>query len=97
MAPIPGDSSKRQFGTSMPQGGYPPHHSIASSASARSLSGTVSLRRSLDQLIRDQQDVTIDRQSHRSGRLHVDDQLELGWSFDGQLRGLCPFEYLVHI
>jgi DNA helicase HerA-like ATPase len=28
MAPIPGDSSKHQFGTSMPQGGHPPHHSI---------------------------------------------------------------------
>src|SRR5262245_21288861 len=24
-------------------------------------------------------------------------RLELGWSFDGQLRRLCPFEYLVHI
>jgi hypothetical protein len=34
MAPIPGDSSKHQFGTSMPQGGHPPHHSITSSASA---------------------------------------------------------------
>jgi hypothetical protein len=32
MAPIPGDSSKHQFGTSMPQGGHPPHHSITSSA-----------------------------------------------------------------
>src|SRR5262249_24296267 len=28
MAPVPGDSSKHQFGTSMPQGGHPPHHSI---------------------------------------------------------------------
>jgi hypothetical protein len=27
MAPVPGDSSKHQFGTSMPQGGHPPHHS----------------------------------------------------------------------
>src|SRR5262249_2842913 len=35
MAPIPGDSSKHQFGTSMPQGGHPPHHSITSSARAR--------------------------------------------------------------
>src|SRR6516225_9969902 len=32
MAPVPGDSSKHQFGTSMPQGGHPPHHSITSSA-----------------------------------------------------------------
>jgi hypothetical protein len=32
MAPFPGDSSKHQFGTSMPQGGHPPHHSITSSA-----------------------------------------------------------------
>jgi len=27
MAPIPGDSAKHQFGTSMPQVGHPPHHS----------------------------------------------------------------------
>ena len=32
MAPVPGDSSKHQFGTQMPQGGHPPHHSITSSA-----------------------------------------------------------------
>src|SRR5215510_11568209 len=36
MAPVPGDSSKHQFGTQMPQGGHPPHHSITSSASASS-------------------------------------------------------------
>src|SRR6516165_9832597 len=40
MAPVPGDSSKHQFGTSMPQGGHPPHHSITSSARARSVGGT---------------------------------------------------------
>src|SRR5262249_36369246 len=40
MAPIPGDSSKHQFCTSMPQGGHPPHHSITSSARASKLSGT---------------------------------------------------------
>src|SRR5438876_6415787 len=34
MAPVPGDSSKHQFGTSIPQGGHPPHHSITSSATA---------------------------------------------------------------
>src|SRR6516225_7892243 len=34
MAPVPGDSSKHQYGTSMPQGGHPPHHSITSSAIA---------------------------------------------------------------
>src|SRR5262249_3824794 len=39
MAPVPGDSSKHQFGTSMPQGGHPPHHSITSSASASSFGG----------------------------------------------------------
>src|SRR6266516_492220 len=40
MAPVPGDSSKYQFGTSMPQGGHPPHHSITSSARASSVGGT---------------------------------------------------------
>src|SRR5215813_9448608 len=40
MAPVPGDSSKHQIGTSMPQGGHPPHHSITSSASASSVGGT---------------------------------------------------------
>src|SRR6266516_1648834 len=39
MAPVPGDSSKYQFGTSMPQGGHPPHHSITSSARASSVGG----------------------------------------------------------
>jgi hypothetical protein len=39
--PFPGDSSKHQFGTSMPQGGHPPHHSITSSARPDSGSGTV--------------------------------------------------------
>src|SRR6516165_4112446 len=32
----------QQFGTQMPQGGHPPHHSITSSASASNLSGTSS-------------------------------------------------------
>src|SRR6516165_9276531 len=41
MAPIPGDSSKHQLGTSMPQGGHPPHHSITSSARDRKDSGIV--------------------------------------------------------
>jgi hypothetical protein len=41
MAPIPGDSSKHQFGTSMPQGGHPPHHSITSSAMASNDGGMV--------------------------------------------------------
>src|SRR6266478_4272039 len=40
MAPVPGDSSNHQFGTSMPQGGHPPHHSITSSARAESPDGT---------------------------------------------------------
>src|SRR6516165_10359318 len=42
MAPVPGDSSKHQFGTSMPQGGHPPHHSITSSARSRTASGILS-------------------------------------------------------
>src|SRR6266478_2249553 len=41
MAPVPGDSSKYQFGTSMPQGGHPPHHSITSSTRARKAAGSV--------------------------------------------------------
>src|SRR4030095_15283923 len=39
--PVPGDSQEHQRGTSMPQGGHPPHHSITSSARARSVAGTV--------------------------------------------------------
>src|SRR6516162_61165 len=31
----------QQFGTQMPQGGHPPHHSITSSARASNASGTV--------------------------------------------------------
>src|SRR5262249_17746860 len=30
---------RQQFGTQMPQGGHPPHHSITSSASARRVGG----------------------------------------------------------
>src|SRR6266480_1465370 len=41
MAPVAGDSSKHQFGTSMPQGGHPPHHSITLSARSRNDSETV--------------------------------------------------------
>src|SRR5436190_19783975 len=37
MAPVPGDSPETPVDTSMPQGGHPPHHSITSSARARSL------------------------------------------------------------
>src|SRR6266545_5492284 len=33
--PVPGDSLEHQLGTSMPQGGHPPHHSITSSARSR--------------------------------------------------------------
>src|SRR6266550_9191856 len=40
MAPVAADSIK-QFGTQMPQGGHPPHHSITSSARASSDGGTV--------------------------------------------------------
>src|SRR5262249_27790714 len=39
--PFAADSNRQQFGTQMPQGGHPPHHSITSSATASSLSGTV--------------------------------------------------------
>src|SRR5260370_27591615 len=42
MAPVPGDSSKHQFGTSMPQGGHPPPHSLTSLARRRNGSGIVS-------------------------------------------------------
>src|SRR5215472_205890 len=55
------------------------------------------LAHSLDHLIGDQQDVTINCQPHFSRSLQVDDKLELGWPFDGQVRRLRPFEYLVHI
>jgi hypothetical protein len=41
MAPIAGDSSKHQFGTSMPQRGHPPHHSMTSSALTSKAVGTV--------------------------------------------------------
>src|SRR5215468_8563302 len=52
---------------------------------------------SFNHLIGDQQDVTVDRQSHRSRSLQIDDQLELGRSLHRQVRRLRPFEYLVHI
>src|SRR6516162_9773699 len=39
--PFAADSIRQQFGTQMPQGGHPPHHSITSSVSASSRSGTV--------------------------------------------------------
>src|SRR5262249_28524662 len=37
--PFAAVSIRQQFGTQMPQGGHPPHHSITSSARASSLSG----------------------------------------------------------
>src|SRR5436309_1597704 len=42
--PVPGDSPEHQLGTSMPQGGHPPHHSITSSARASSIGGISILR-----------------------------------------------------
>src|SRR5262249_51570261 len=39
--PFAADSIRQQFDTQMPQGGHPPHHSITSSAAARSVNGTV--------------------------------------------------------
>src|SRR5262249_33415279 len=33
--PFAADSIRQQFGTQMPQGGHPPHHSITSSARSR--------------------------------------------------------------
>src|SRR5262249_2243929 len=39
--PFAADSIRQQFGTQMPQGGHPPHHSITSSAVASSVGGTV--------------------------------------------------------
>src|SRR5215472_353295 len=41
LLPFAADSIRQQFGTQMPQGGHPPHHSISSSARPRSESGTV--------------------------------------------------------
>src|SRR5262245_27707878 len=38
--PFAADSIRQQFGTQMPQGGHPPHHSITSSAVASSVGGT---------------------------------------------------------
>src|SRR5207249_5869412 len=37
--PFAADSIRQQFGTQMPQGGHPPHHSITSSARARTVAG----------------------------------------------------------
>src|SRR5262249_6766878 len=37
--PFAADSIRQQFGTQMPQGGHPPHHSITSSARASSVGG----------------------------------------------------------
>src|SRR5262249_22786706 len=37
--PFAADSIRQQFGTQMPQGGHPPHHSITSSARASSIGG----------------------------------------------------------
>src|SRR5262249_53492544 len=39
--PFAADSIRQQFGTQMPQGGHPPHHSITSSARASSVGGMV--------------------------------------------------------
>src|SRR5262245_12994694 len=39
--PFAAVSIRQQFGTQMPQGGHPPHHSITSSAAACKVSGTV--------------------------------------------------------
>src|SRR5262249_20342268 len=39
--PFAAVSIRQQFGTQMPQGGHPPHHSITSSAMACNVSGTV--------------------------------------------------------
>src|SRR5215471_21100123 len=39
--PFAADSIRQQFGTQMPQGGHPPHHSITSSARNRNDSGIV--------------------------------------------------------
>src|SRR5262249_19434913 len=39
--PFAADSIRQQFGTQMPQGGHPPHHSITSSARSKNESGIV--------------------------------------------------------
>src|SRR5262249_53893842 len=41
--PFAADSIRQQFGTQMPQGGHPPHHSITSSARASRVGGTATL------------------------------------------------------
>src|SRR5262245_4897524 len=41
--PFAADSIRQQFGTQMPQGGHPPHHSITSSAATSRPGGTVRL------------------------------------------------------
>src|SRR5262249_22264574 len=38
--PFAADSIRQQFGTQMPQGGHPPHHSMTSSVRASSVGGT---------------------------------------------------------
>jgi hypothetical protein len=50
--------------------------------------------RSLDDLIRPQQQRRRDREAERLGRLEVDDQLELRWLLDGQAAGLAPLRIL---
>src|SRR5262245_63259625 len=39
--PFAADSIRQQFGTQMPQGGHPPHHSITSSAEASSCADSI--------------------------------------------------------
>src|SRR5262249_47086525 len=51
----------------------------------------------LNDLVCPQQDGLGNRQPEVSGCLQIDDQLELRWVLDGQIRGLRAFENLVHV
>src|SRR5207245_9287375 len=51
----------------------------------------------LDDLVCPRQHRWWDRQSERLGGFEVDDQLELGGLFDGEVGGLCAFEDLVDV
>ena len=57
----------------------------------------VSKERSLDHLVRAQQERLRDRQAECLRGLHVDHQLEFRGLFDREVGGLGTFEYFVHV
>src|SRR2546428_13583 len=82
MAPIPGDSSKSQFGTSMPQGGHPPHHSITSSTRLCVISENTPSKSSMEKppqisKIFTADSVKLDVSHQKDGKLRV-----LYWNWD---------------